>query len=76
MGTHINCDWAEMAQVNPIKGTRALWKMADYNVATGKNKMRLEFLSDIRRCPQNNGDMSKGTGANLKGLPVAIYGTV
>lgn len=65
-----------MAQVNPINGTRALSKMADYSVATRKIKMSLELLYDVRRCPQNNADMSKGTGANLTGLPVAIYGTI
>ena len=76
MGTCVNHDWAEMAQVHPMKGIRALWKMADSSVATGKNKMNLEPLCDVRRSPQNNGDMSKGTGANLKGLPVATYGTI
>lgn len=50
--------------------------MTDYRIAAGKNKMSLELLRDASRFPQNNRDMSNGTGANLRGLPVATYGTI
>lgn len=51
--------------------------MANFRLVQGKYKMSLEPLQQkLRRYSKNDGDMSKDTGASLKGLSLSKSRTV